>query len=1072
MPQISHLLARVQFPLIVVGNLYYTQELPLLEDERTGDLLGGEAEEDERMGELLGGEVGEGELAGELAGGVGRQGNWARPQRPRVATGVNGGAGPGAAMSAGAKTVAHDQIVPLLLSVLQSSLRRGVSDGIVVTVLHVVCVVALEIGADTGLELRSKRLGLEGNTAVRAHLAGASVVCQSRQVMIDPLRHALRGTLRRNLKLLVSEELRDLAYDRPLTNISPVVGVIPWTIYADHGKVKLFFVFFFQHKLTSMREKKKKMFKPYDAAAVPDSMPFPDLALVATIKGEETPVPKLNKHQRSWILDVALRGVDLQDLQTRVACAEFYDTVKSDVFDAKAFQHVVQPQDAAVEASLPALVATWKLQTRRRPREQQTNLPRPTMTPATWRKMRAIQKVISNKRTADRNRKPTTNVRDGSIPIAPATALAKLMGLVAYTGRDKFRNKRHDKINEYSATLSGTNAAEAILWAKEDQALWESSAEASEENIDWEEQQWLILGGFQHLVDTLNTGRKFRPFVANISMAWLDENNKAQLEWIEALPIGVKVEKPLQDYAAARDDSGEPTMPVFPYSAEDLDDMSPNSVAQLITTFLMKLYGRPVVYVGLGIGHGHGRRDATPGFFRKLPAVVGEEEEEGATAEAAWVKQQQQMEEAVRVKEAETEAVQVKEAEAEAVRVKEAEDELARVKEAEAEAARVKQQQMEEAVAWAKEAEEAAKEAEAAQVKEAKGRKGRKRKAEDELVPEPEQERWRPVRNCQTPQEAERECNQKAAEEAARRKVKPSAHSISALKMSIRIQRKPVVGKLGSPGRDLSSLANLSSLKNFSSFNNLSSSWPGFKPEARQARPNEAEAQPGPTAGLSGPRAAGLGFKFSGPSPGLRPGPKIQGLKFLGLKPQSLRAIQKMLLGLDSELAPGGKTWKPNSESLKKEMTGNGAVFVSFPLCGSGSGQSPGFGLGLGLNRLGLGLRKSQAQAHISKMTKVLRLAGLFLLSQGRKCTNFFGLVTGHREDVRMFRKSHKFGGNGSKNRIFARAQARLIGEAAAFSQTGICEVIGLFASAFWIPTVARNKFSMDCGWKVQVYIL
>ncbi|KAJ7032240.1 hypothetical protein C8F04DRAFT_1262203 [Mycena alexandri] len=278
-----------------------------------------------------------------------------------------------------------------------------------------------------------------------------------------------------------------------------------------------------------MPTKKKEMFKPYDAAAVPDSMPFPDLALVATTKGEETPVPKLNQHQRSWILDVALRGVDLQDLQTRVACAEFYDT----------------PQDAAEEASLPALVAAWKLQNPKKAKKT-TNKSAPAdddasdmeedegaragvlrgYTRAGWQL--AIQKVISNKRTADRNRKPTTNARDGSIPIAPATALA------AYTGRDKFRDERHDEINEYSATLSGTNAggkfrkAEAILWAKEDQALWESSAEASEENVDWEERQRLILGGFRHLVDTLNTGRKFRPFVANISMAWLDENNKAQ----------------------------------------------------------------------------------------------------------------------------------------------------------------------------------------------------------------------------------------------------------------------------------------------------------------------------------------------------------------------------------------------------------------------------------------------------------------------------------------------------------------------------------------------------------------
>lgn len=107
--------------------------------------------------------------------------------------------------------------------------------------------------------------------------------------------------------------------------------------------------------------KKKEMFKPYDAAALPDSMPFPGLALVATTKGEEIPVPKLNKHQRSWILDVALRGINLQDVQTRAACTELYDKVKSDAFDAKAFHHVVQPGDAAEEAALAGQVTAWKL---------------------------------------------------------------------------------------------------------------------------------------------------------------------------------------------------------------------------------------------------------------------------------------------------------------------------------------------------------------------------------------------------------------------------------------------------------------------------------------------------------------------------------------------------------------------------------------------------------------------------------------------------------------------------------------------------------------------------------------
>ena len=75
------------------------------------------------------------------------------------------------------------------------------------------------------------------------------------------------------------------------------------------------------------KAKPKEMFKRYDAAAVPDIMPFLELALVATTKGQETAVPKLNKHQQSWILDIALRSVDLASLETKKAATEFYDKV-------------------------------------------------------------------------------------------------------------------------------------------------------------------------------------------------------------------------------------------------------------------------------------------------------------------------------------------------------------------------------------------------------------------------------------------------------------------------------------------------------------------------------------------------------------------------------------------------------------------------------------------------------------------------------------------------------------------------------------------------------------------------
>lgn len=106
--------------------------------------------------------------------------------------------------------------------------------------------------------------------------------------------------------------------------------------------------------------KPKEMFKPYNADTVPDTMPFPELTRVAATKSEEAAVPVLNDYQRSWILDVGVRGMDLLGLSGHEAKA-FYECVKADAFEAKAFQHKVQPQDRAEEARLPALVTAWKL---------------------------------------------------------------------------------------------------------------------------------------------------------------------------------------------------------------------------------------------------------------------------------------------------------------------------------------------------------------------------------------------------------------------------------------------------------------------------------------------------------------------------------------------------------------------------------------------------------------------------------------------------------------------------------------------------------------------------------------
>ncbi|KAJ7715682.1 hypothetical protein B0H16DRAFT_1477203 [Mycena metata] len=494
--------------------------------------------------------------------------------------------------------------------------------------------------------------------------------------------------------------------------------------------------------MPTKKDSKREIYR-YGAAAVPDIMPFPALALVATTKGEEIPVPDLNDYQQSWIHDVALRDVDFEvDLPTRAESTKFYDKVKMDAFEAKAFQHDVQPGDAAEEASLSKAIAKWKRDNAKKtkktknsndandaggaggaegaegagatddaagPNEEEDEGARVGMLRGFprqgWRLSQAIQKVISNKRTADKSRATATKVTAAPAPMAPATALAKLMGLATYTARDKFRDERHVEIHEYSLTLEGANAggkfrkAEAIMWAKEDQVFWANTAAAEEEDVDWCARQGLIVGGFQHLVDTLNANPKFRPFVANISMGWLDENNKLQLEWVETVPSGVKVrqrfedqykelsrgslnalyawaEKPLQDYVATRDGSAAPAAPVFPHTAEALNDMSPNAVGQSIHAFISKSYeaafgngaipwaaiaSAPSEYFDtekfdvsfdstglesfqgkwhmLGSILASGAGEGTSGFFRKVSVAVREKE---ADADAERVEREKQ----------------------------------------------------------------------------------------------------------------------------------------------------------------------------------------------------------------------------------------------------------------------------------------------------------------------------------------------------------------------------------------------------------------------------------------------
>ncbi|KAJ7653447.1 hypothetical protein B0H17DRAFT_1214681 [Mycena rosella] len=369
----------------------------------------------------------------------------------------------------------------------------------------------------------------------------------------------------------------------------------------------------------------KTMYKLYDETAVPDIMPFPALSHVAITKGEEAAVPKLNEHQRSWIHGIGLHGVDLVAL-TRKAADDFYDRVKNDAFAAKAFQHQVQPEDREEEASLIGLVAAWKLANPQKKKKRRTTTDDDDdgsdqeedegghagllrgYSKAGWRIV--IQRVISNKRSARvLKHKPKQEAASKLIP--EPTALAKLLGLTVYTGRDKFRDDRHDIIYEHSKTLMDVpnpvgrvRRAEALMWANEDQAWWEAAAGA-EEGVDWVERQRLVPSGFKHMVDALHTSGKFRPFV--------NDEGEVHFEWAEAVPKDICLchafekqyvqlvkenvnamyawaEKPLQEYAAARGDSIKAPAPVFDLSAEELDDVSPNVLTQKVTGFLAESY--------------------------------------------------------------------------------------------------------------------------------------------------------------------------------------------------------------------------------------------------------------------------------------------------------------------------------------------------------------------------------------------------------------------------------------------------------------------------------------------------
>ncbi|KAF8197341.1 hypothetical protein K438DRAFT_2119953 [Mycena galopus ATCC 62051] len=268
--------------------------------------------------------------------------------------------------------------------------------------------------------------------------------------------------------------------------------------------------------MTKQAKKDKTIYKSYSPDDVPEVMPFPELSKVVTTKGDQMALPKLWEYQRIWIHD-KIRGVDLHAL-TKKAAFKLYDKVKDEAFESEAFQHKVQPGDAAEEARLPSLMADWKQKQKSRKKgkakakdatgdtadaddddidheEEDTDGRVGVLCGyplAGWQT--AIQKVISNKRSASKNKQKATNGDSPPARSAPdAAALTTLMGITSYTCRDKFRDDRHDAIEEYSLTLTGdVNAgakfrqAEALLWAQEDQASWEAAA-AADEGVDWHE---------------------------------------------------------------------------------------------------------------------------------------------------------------------------------------------------------------------------------------------------------------------------------------------------------------------------------------------------------------------------------------------------------------------------------------------------------------------------------------------------------------------------------------------------------------------------------------------------------
>ncbi|KAJ7860561.1 hypothetical protein B0H14DRAFT_3863703 [Mycena olivaceomarginata] len=262
-------------------------------------------------------------------------------------------------------------------------------------------------------------------------------------------------------------------------------------------------------------------------------------------------------------------------------------------------------------------------------------------------------------------------------------------------------------------------------------------------------------------------------------------------------------------------------VPVFPLSAEALDDVSPKMLAQTVAGFLMESYeaafGSPEIPWAAVASHpdeyydtikyqlaftssglveltrtqwdalattlASGAGGGTSGFFRKLSAVAGEEEDaHGAEEEAADARQRWEAEEArqkgeeeARLKREAEEARRMVEVE-EARQMVEAEKagQMVEVEEARqvVEAEQARQREEEEQARRSREGEQGE-----GGPAPAPKKRGRKRKADTQLVPEEVPEEGvarRTGRTRQTPEEAKLERQKKLAATVGAGKVKPS----------------------------------------------------------------------------------------------------------------------------------------------------------------------------------------------------------------------------------------------------------------------------------------------------------